>query len=82
MGTICLANPFKAIAVILLVFPLEVNGDRMKWTFPIFAAILLIAGITACTPSVPANQQPAPAETVHPLTARTGIEEIDRILDA
>jgi len=60
----------------------------MKWTFPIFAAILLIAGITACTPRVPAIPestsalQPTPAEIVHPLTTRTGLEEIDRILEA
>jgi hypothetical protein len=60
----------------------------MKWTFPILAAIVLIAGITACTPGVPTTQestsalQPTPAQIVHPLTTRTGIEEIDRILDA
>jgi hypothetical protein len=60
----------------------------MKWYRQIASAMLLIAGITACSPRVPAREvstpasQPTSAETVHPLTTRTGIEEIDRILDA
>jgi len=60
----------------------------MKWTLQILPAILLMAGITACSPKVLAPQQnesatrPMAAETVYPLTTRTGIEEIDRILDA
>ena len=60
----------------------------MKWKLPIFAALLLSVGVTACSPGVPAPPentsapQPTPVETVYPLTTRTGIEEIDRILDA
>jgi hypothetical protein len=88
VGTNCFANPFEDMAVILLVFPLEVKGGRMKWTFPISVAILLSVGITACSPKLPADQENTPAsqptltETYYPLTTRTGIEEIDRILDA
>jgi len=60
----------------------------MKWTFPIFATILLSAGITACYPGIPKARddtpasQPRLAETYYPLSTRTGIEEIDRILEA
>ena len=60
----------------------------MKWTFQITTALLLIAGTTACSPKMPAAQesmsalQPTLAETVHPLTTRTGIQAIDRVLDA
>ena len=60
----------------------------MKWSYQIFAVLLLIAGMTACSPKMPENEesgavpQPTLAEPVHALTTRTGIEEIDRILDA
>lgn len=60
----------------------------MKWTFPIFAAIILFTGITACSPRMPETHestpvsQPARAETYYPLATRIGIEEIDRILEA
>ena len=59
----------------------------MKRIFQIFSAMLLVAGIAACSPRVPAAQEntsprSTPAEVVHPLTTRTGIGEIDRILDA
>jgi hypothetical protein len=60
----------------------------MMSTFPMFVAMMLIAGITACSPGMPTAQentsasQPTSAETYYPLTTRTGIEEIDRVLDA
>lgn len=60
----------------------------MKWYFQLAVAMLLVAGITACSPRVPAIQestlvpQLTSAETYYPLTTRTGIEEIDRVLDA
>lgn len=60
----------------------------MKRILQIFSAMLLVAGIAACSPRVPAAQEEStsprstPAEVVHPLTTRTGIGEIDRILDA
>ncbi len=60
----------------------------MKRTLQILSAVLLIAGLSACSPKIPATQasiataQPTRAEPYHPLTTRTGIEEIDRILEA
>jgi hypothetical protein len=47
-------------------------------------AILLIAGVAACSTrmATTATREPALTETYHALTTRTGIEEIDRILDA
>jgi hypothetical protein len=50
--------------------------------------MLSIAVIAACSPGMPAAQestpapQSTPAERVYPLTTRTGIEDIDRILAA
>jgi len=49
--------------------------------------ILLLWGIAACAPVTPATQeaappsQPASAEGLHPLSTRTGLAEIDKILD-
>jgi len=60
----------------------------MKRTLQALAVILLIAGVAACSPKMPPTQvsistvQPTLAESYHPLTARTGIKEIDRVLDA
>jgi hypothetical protein len=58
----------------------------MRWTFPIFTALFLIVGIAACSPAAPTAQegtsQAQPTATVHPLTIRTGIAEIDRVLGA
>lgn len=50
----------------------------MKWTVQIFSVTLLIAEVVACSPRAVATQ----AEAVYPLTTRTGIHEIDLILDA
>jgi hypothetical protein len=48
--------------------------------------MFLIAVISACSPVVPTAQestsQAKPTATVHPLTIRTGIAEIDRVLEA
>jgi hypothetical protein len=48
--------------------------------------MFLIAVISACSPVVPTAQestsQAKPTATVHPLTTRTGIAEIDRVLEA
>ena len=56
----------------------------MQRYFQFTFALLLIAGVAACSPEMAttATLQPALTETYHPLTTRTGIEEIDRILDA
>lgn len=76
------------MAVILPILPLEIKRVEMKRYLQIASAVLLIAGISACSPRMPATpvNTPAPEPTVaepyHPLTTRTGIEEIDRILDA
>src|SRR5215207_2136767 len=49
--------------------------------------ILLVSAISACSPAAASTQgtppavQPTPAEEFHPLTTRTGREEIDHILD-
>ena len=81
-------SPFRDIAVPLPFFPLEVKGVKMKRTLQVLAVILLIAGVDACSPKMPPTQvsistvQPTLAESYHPLTARTGIKEIDRVLDA
>jgi hypothetical protein len=55
----------------------------LKQDFAITAAILLIFGIAACSPVIPAPmQEAAPAEPFHPLTTETGIETIDQVLSA
>src|SRR5215208_5097270 len=60
----------------------------MNHTLRILSVILLIAGSSACSPKMSATEvsistvQPTLAEVYHPLTARTGIKEIDRVLDA
>ena len=60
----------------------------MKWHLPIVTAMLLIVGVAACSPGMPVTQagnstaEPTLAESYYPLTTRTGIEEIDGILDA
>ena len=56
----------------------------MKRYIQIVSAVFLIAEIVACTPIVAATStlQPTLIETYYPLTIRTGIEEIDHILDA
>jgi hypothetical protein len=58
----------------------------MRLYFQTTFIILLIFGISACFPMKATTQEPTPqpatAEAYHPLTTRTGIEEVDRILDA
>jgi hypothetical protein len=56
----------------------------MQRYFQFAFTMLLIAGVVACSPGMAttATLQPATNETSHALTTRTGIEEIDRILDA
>jgi hypothetical protein len=58
----------------------------MRLYFHITLIALLIFGISACFPlkatTQEATSQPATAKTYHPLTTRTGIEEVDRILEA
>jgi hypothetical protein len=81
-------NPFKDMAVNLLVFHFKSKGVKMKWYIPITSAIFLILGLAACVPNVPIIQesvsapQSATPDPYYPLSTRTGIEEIDRILDA
>ena len=58
-------------------------------THNLFVNILLVSvfGIAACSPA-PATEQattspePTAAEAYHPLSTRTGIEEVDRVLEA
>lgn len=60
----------------------------MKQYVPIVLTVLLVLGIAACAPVTPAvqeatpTQQDASPEPYHPLTIRTGIETVDRVLDA
>ncbi len=60
----------------------------MKWYIPITSATFLIVGIAACVPNVPVIQESASApqsatpDVSYPLGTRTGVEEIDRILDS
>ena len=56
----------------------------MQRYFQIVCAMLLISGVAACSPGMAttATLQPGLTETYYPLTTRTGLEEIDRILDA
>lgn len=55
----------------------------MKWYIQFFAGMMLLMGTVACSPKMPANQEStSTSQSTHPLTARTGIKEIDRILDA
>jgi hypothetical protein len=76
------------MAVNLLVFDFRSKGLKIKWYLPITSAIFLIVGIAACVPNVPVIQESASApqsatpDVSYPLSTRTGIEEIDRILDA
>jgi len=60
----------------------------MNRTLQVLYAIVLIAGLAGCSPKMPITQAststvgPTLAEPYYPLTARTGIEEIDHVLDA
>lgn len=60
----------------------------MKQSLSIALVVLLILGIAACSPRMPATQEaastrePASADPYHPLTTQTGIETIDQVLDA
>jgi hypothetical protein len=56
----------------------------MKRYIQIASTIFLIVGISACTPIVATTStlQPTLIETYYPLTTRTGIKEIDHILNA
>jgi len=60
----------------------------MNLSFRVPHAILLIMAAAACAPVTPATQEvvasrtPVPAEPYHPLDTRTGVEVIDRVLDA
>lgn len=60
----------------------------MNPPFRIPLAILLILLVAACAPVTPATPavvntlSPTPAEPYHPLDTQTGVEVIDRVLDA
>ena len=60
----------------------------MKYGISLILAIVLILGIASCAPVTPATQEPVSseqtesAEPYHPLTAQTGIEGIDQVLEA
>jgi len=72
------------MAVILFAFPFRIKGLKMKGYIHSISMIFLIMGIAACTPIIAATSTLSPTltERYYPLTTRTGIEEIDRILDA
>jgi len=59
----------------------------MKRYFQIALTLLLFLGVSACSPASPAAQEVTPtsqataAGAYHPLTTRTGIAEIDNILE-
>lgn len=60
----------------------------MKRYVPITLVVLLILGITACSPSTPIPEELPPtvaatsSEPYHPLTTQIGIQPIDRVLTA
>jgi hypothetical protein len=60
----------------------------MTPSFRVPLAILLILAALACAPVTPATQEvvagrtPTPAEPYYPLDTRTGVEVIDRVLEA
>jgi hypothetical protein len=60
----------------------------MKRALQVLSVIMLIAVFSSCSLRMPVSQasistvQPALGEPYYPLTARTSIEEIDRVLDA
>lgn len=60
----------------------------MKTFIQIIFSIGMVLGITACLPGTPVvpqtdpSAQPRAGESYHPLTARTGIEQIDQVLEA
>jgi hypothetical protein len=55
----------------------------MKLYVQIIAGMSLLAGMIACSPKMPANpESTSTSQPMYPLTTRTGVEEIDRILDA
>jgi hypothetical protein len=60
-------------------FPFKNIGVVMKYHVSIVWVVLLTLGIAACAPTAP---EPAAAEPIHPLTAQTGIETIDHVLEA
>jgi hypothetical protein len=59
----------------------------MKRYFQIALTLSLFLGVSACSPASPAGQevtptsQPTAAGAYHPLTTRTGIAEVDNILE-
>ncbi len=71
-----------------VVSPLQVKGGQMKQTLQILSAVLLIVGLSACSPRTSVTPvsistvQPAKGEPYYPLATRTGVEEIDGVLDA
>ncbi len=56
----------------------------MKRQIQIVLVIVFFLGISACSPVTPVAppSEPASANGYHPLTTRTGVDEIDTILDA
>lgn len=55
----------------------------MKWYVHIFVGMSLLVGTIACSARMPADQEnTSTSQSTYPLTTRTGVEEIDRILDA
>lgn len=60
----------------------------MKTFIRIIFSIGMVLGITACLPGTSVVQQTDPSaqpragESYHPLTARTGIDQVDHVLDA
>jgi len=55
----------------------------MRHYVQIIAGVLLLGGLVACSAKMPADQEStSTSQRAHPLSVRTGIEEIDRILEA
>lgn len=59
----------------------------MRQSFFLPFAVLIILGMAACSPVTPATQEPAApqsasSEAYHPLTVESGVEPIDRVLEA
>jgi hypothetical protein len=60
----------------------------MTRCFPVDFVLMCVLMLAACSPGMPATQQavstlePTQAEPYHPLATRTGVEEIDRVLEA
>src|SRR5215208_5501156 len=68
-------------------FPLSISGAGMLRIFQIIGIILLALGLAACSSLPPAAQEVAstfqatPTVETHPLSTRTGMQEIDQVLD-